>query len=67
MYDAIYIDGYHLGTQVYKDCTNSWKFLKNKGFLICDDYIWDFYDNIEDNPCYFIKKLLKENKGCYKI
>ena len=67
MYDVIYIDGYHLGAQVYKDCKNSWKFLKKEGFLICDDYIWDFYDSIEDNPCYFINKFLKENKGYYKI
>ena len=57
MYDAIYIDGYHLGAQVYKDCKNSQKFLKNKGFLICDDYIWDFYNDIEDILYYAINKF----------
>ena len=40
MFDAIYIDGYHHGAQVYKDCINSWKFLKNDGLLICDDYTY---------------------------
>lgn len=67
MYDVVYIDGYHLGSQVYKDCVNSWKFLKNEGFLICDDYIWNFYENAEDNPCYAVNKFLKENNGYYKI
>ena len=67
MYDVIYIDGYNLGVQVYKDCKNSWKFLNNESFLICDDYIWDFYNDIEDNPCYAINKFLKEINGCYKI
>ena len=67
MYDVVYIDGYHLGSQVYKDCVNSWKFLKNEGFLICDDYIWNFYENAEDNPCYAVNKFLKENSGYYKI
>ena len=37
--------------QVYKDCKNAWSALNNGGYLICDDYIWNFYENIEDNPC----------------
>lgn len=59
MFDAIYIDGYHHGAQVYKDCINSWKFLKNDGLLICDDYIWRFYSNLRDNPCYAINVFFK--------
>jgi len=66
-YDVIYIDGHHLGSQVYKDCKNAWNFLKNGGILICDDYIWNFYKNIENNPCFAINKFLKENRGNYKI
>ena len=66
-YDAIYIDGYHFGAQVYTDCINAWKFLKIGGYLICDDYIWNFYKNIEDNPCFAINKFLKKNKKSYKI
>ncbi len=66
-FDVIYIDGYHHGSQVFKDCVNSWKFLKNEGYLICDDYIWNFYKNINDNPCYAINKFLREIKGYFKI
>ena len=67
MFDAIYIDGYHHGAQVYKDCINSWKFLKNDGLLICDDYIWRFYSNLRDNPCYAINVFLSEIVGTYKL
>ena len=66
-FDAIYIDGYHYGPQVYKDCMNAWKFLNINGYLICDDYIWAFYPQIKDNPCYFINRFLNQIKGNFKI
>ncbi len=66
-FDAIYVDGHHLASQVYKDCLNSWKFLNKNGYLICDDYIWSFYKNLRDNPCYAINRFLKEIKGSFKI
>ena len=28
IFDVIYVDGYHYGPQVYKDCTNALKFLR---------------------------------------
>tara|TARA_B100000902_G_scaffold379478_1_gene413839 strand:- start:458 stop:1147 length:690 start_codon:yes stop_codon:yes gene_type:complete len=58
-YDVIYVDGYHKSNQVYKDCLNSWKHLKVNGIMICDDYIWDHYAEISNNPCYAINKFLK--------
>lgn len=67
MFDVIYIDGFHHGAQVYKDCLNSWKYLKKNGFLICDDYIWDFYPDSKDNPCFAINTFLKTIKGSYKL
>ena len=67
MFDTIYIDGYHHGSQVYKDCKNAWNFLKIHGYLICDDYIWDFYEDTKDNPCYAINRFLLEIKGRFKI
>jgi len=66
-FDIIYIDGYHLGSQVYKDCINSWKFLKKDGLLICDDYIWNGYEDIKENPCFAINKFLTEIKDNYKL
>ena len=67
MFDAIYVDGYHLGSQVYKDCLNSWNCLNKGGFLICDDYIWNFYPDFKDNPCFAINSFLKTIKGFYKL
>ena len=67
MFDVIYLDGHHLGSQVFKDCTNAWKFLKKDGYLICDDYIWQFYSELKDNPCYAINKFLKNIDGLFKI
>ena len=66
-FQAIYVDGYHYGPQVYQDIKNSWKFLMMDGYLICDDYIWNISEKIDLTPCYAINKFLKEIKYCYKI
>ena len=66
MFDVIYVDGYHKAEQVFKDCKNSWKFLKNSGIMICDDYIWNHYKKIENNPCFAINQFLKTIKN-YKV
>ena len=65
-YDVIYVDGYHKAEQVYKDCVNSWKNLNINGIMICDDYIWDHYTEIKNNPCYAINSFLKTINN-YKI
>ena len=66
-FDVIYIDGYHKGSQVLKDFINSWKILNNNGIIIFDDYIWRFFDKIEDNPCYSINKYFDQIKKEVKI
>lgn len=66
-FNVIYIDGYHKADQVLKDFINSWAVLHVKGIIIFDDYIWKFFDKIEDNPCYAINKYLKEIKKNSKI
>lgn len=66
-YDVIYIDGYHIASQVYKDSLNSWKFLKTYGIMIFDDYIWNHHSKITDNPCYAINKFLKNISNKYQI
>ena len=66
-YDAIYIDGYHFGPQVYQDCKNAWRVLNENGILICDDYILDCYKDITHNPCFAINKFLNEIKNSFKI
>lgn len=67
LFEVIYIDGYHKDFQVLKDCRNAWKILKKNGLLICDDYIWNFYENIKENPCYSINKFINEIKNENKV
>jgi predicted O-methyltransferase YrrM len=66
-FDFIYIDGNHRFDYVLRDCKNSWKFLKEDGFLVCDDYIWDYYEDIKLNPCFAINKFLIFKKNEAKI
>lgn len=58
LFDVIYVDGYHKAEQVFKDCVNSWKTLNKNGIMICDDYIWDHYTEVVNNPCYAINNFL---------
>ena len=67
LFEVVYIDGYHRDFQVLKDCRNAWKILKKNGLLICDDYIWNFYKNIKENPCYSINKFIDEIKNENKV
>jgi len=66
-FNVIYIDGYHLGSQVYKDFKNAWRILSKDGIIIMDDYIWNFFSDIKNNPCYNINLFLSEIKKNYKI
>lgn len=66
-FDAIYIDGDHQSDQVFKDCMGAWSLLKIHGILICDDYIWSYFKDIKNNPCYAINLFLKKIKNKYKI
>jgi len=59
-FDVIYIDGYHKGDQVLKDFINSWEALNVNGIIIFDDYIWKFFNEIENNPCYAINSHLNK-------
>ena len=63
-FDIIYIDGAHEACQVYKDISNAWKILNNKGIIICDDYFYgDISCNLDNNlPAYSINKFLSQNK-----
>ena len=61
MYDFIYVDGNHKSDYVLRDCENAWKFLNDGGFIVCDDYIWNYYKDIKLNPCFAVNKFLKKN------
>ena len=73
-FDVIYIDGSHHYKDVKKDFINSVNCLKNEGILICDDFLWFFYEKKEHNPigaileCYdFFKKDLEIQFINYQI
>jgi len=66
-FDVIYVDGYHKASQVYRDFKNSWNFLVTGGIIILDDYIWHFFLDIKNNPCFAINKFLREISGKFKI
>jgi|LakMenEpi03Aug12_release.lakeMendotaPanAssembly.Ray.scaffolds.fasta_scaffold453542_1 SAM-dependent methyltransferase len=59
-YNLIYIDGLHHYEQVKKDFINSFNFLENNGYIICDDFTWFAYNKIELNP---MKAILE----CYEL
>jgi hypothetical protein len=67
MYDLIYIDGSHYCDDVLNDANNSFKYLNKNGYIIFDDFLWNYYPDINDNPIGAIKKFLKKNFFNLKI
>ena len=63
----IYIDGNHKFEYVFKDCENALRFLNKGGILVCDDYIWSYYKELLDNPCYAVNSFIKKNIREIKI
>jgi predicted O-methyltransferase YrrM len=58
-FDFIYIDGLHTYDQVNSDLENAYKFLKPKGYILIDDYLWKFYPinkNVINSANNFIQK-----------
>ena len=66
-FDLIYIDGSHYAQDVFDDAVNSFNVLNKKGYLIFDDFLWDFYKDINDNPIGGIKLFIKKNFFNIKI
>jgi predicted O-methyltransferase YrrM len=67
MFDFIYVDGNHKFDYVFRDCENAWRFLNKGGILVCDDYIWNYYKELFDNPCYAINSFIKEKNREIKV
>jgi len=66
-FDLIYIDGNHHADNVLRDARNSFKLLNKRGFIVFDDFLWDYYDKINLNPIGGIKQFLFENFFDLKI
>ncbi len=66
-FDLIYIDGNHHADNVYRDSINSFKLLNTGGIMIFDDFLWDYYKEINLNPIGGVKKFISENFFNVKI
>ncbi len=60
-FDIIYIDGSHHSKDVKKDFENSIKIIKKNGLIILDDFTWNHYKNINENPVGGIFPVLNNN------
>lgn len=61
-YNLIYIDGSHEYSQVSRDFANAFHCLKKNGYLICDDFNWFFYEDINKNPAKAIIECYEKYK-----
>jgi len=61
-YNLIYIDGSHEYTQVKKDFVNALNCIEKKGYIICDDFLWFFYQDLDKNPIKAILECYNEYK-----
>ena len=66
-FDLIYIDGSHYFKDVLYDAENCWKFLKPKGIMMFDDYLWNEYKITEHNPIFGINQFLNNIKNQFNI
>lgn len=66
-FDLIYIDGSHYAKDVLDDALNSFDVLNKNGYMIFDDFLWDFYTNQNDNPIGGVKTFIKKNFFKIKI
>ncbi len=60
-FDLIYVDGDHNAQQVSKDINNSWNILNKGGYLILDDYMWWYYNDLKKNPSTPINNFIRNN------
>ena len=61
-FNLIYIDGHHEYSQVKKDFLNAFNCLKKNGYIICDDFNWFFYEDINKNPMKAILECYEKNR-----
>tara|TARA_E500000178_G_C16686791_1_gene601870 strand:- start:79 stop:555 length:477 start_codon:yes stop_codon:yes gene_type:complete len=58
LFDIIYVDGNHHYDYVLRDAINSFERLQDNGIIIFDDFLWNFYDDIDLNPIGAIKEFI---------
>jgi predicted O-methyltransferase YrrM len=59
VFDFVYVDGSHIGEDVFQDCDNGFRLLKEGGIMAMDDYQWPgVTGKSEDTPKPGIDKFL---------
>lgn len=66
-FDLAYVDGSHRAKDVYNDAKGAFANLKPGGFLVLDDYFWDYYDDCAMSPASGANLFLREEKGHYTV
>ena len=67
LYDIVYIDGLHLASSVFLDACNSHFMLKTGGYMIFDDYFWDFYSSYKGKTIYGVNQFISVYGRFYRI
>ena len=60
-FDLIYVDGSHDAPDVLCDLTCAFLLCRNGGLIICDDYLWNFGDDLRSTP----KLAIDSFVNCY--
>lgn len=60
-YDFIYIDASHKASDAFLDLANSINHSKRFSFIVIDDYLWKYYEEVKRNPGYGINLLIKSS------
>ena len=63
----IYVDGNHYSDKFLRDARNSFKLLNKWGFIVFDDFLWDYYVEINLNLIGGVKQFLYENFSNLRI
>lgn len=66
-FDIVYIDGSHRSEDVLVDAIHGFAATKAGGAMIFDDYVWRYYDRINDNPAAAINAFLRLLAGRYRL
>jgi predicted O-methyltransferase YrrM len=67
LFDLIYVDGSHFVDDVLIDALLAFRALKVGGILVFDDYIWNYYPNVRDNPGLAVNELLRLKRGSCRL
>ncbi|MDC0532146.1 class I SAM-dependent methyltransferase [Candidatus Pelagibacter ubique] len=60
IFDLIYIDGSHFANDTMRDFENSFKNLSINGILICDDFLFNDFEDVNLNPIAGLIPMLKK-------